>query len=538
MIRNFLDRAIAAIAPAHAVKREQARMSLAALGGYYEGQGRDARRSMFRFRPGDGSADSALLPNLKDLRQDSRGLVRVAPIARAAIHRLATNVVGPGLTYEPEIDRDVLGLSEDQADEWKAIAKREFTLFSESRNCDATRQQNLAGLQNLTYRSVLESGDVFVAKRSIERVDHPYSLAFQLFEADQIDNPPGVIDGQVKDGRRIVKGVELDGDGAAVAYHFLKNHPGELGQRGNRDTERVPVIGAATGRMMVKHFYRVDRVGLHRGEPILAPVIEMLRQLATYTNAELMAAVIGAMITVVYETKDGSTLKNVNPDEETGDESETDTAYDMVPGKVMELYNQQKIDVPTPGRPNTAFDVFFVAVVRQIGAALGLPFEVLIQHFTASYSASRAALEQAWLLFRRDRKWLADEFCQWSYREFLWEAVSLNRIAAPGFDSDPILRQAWSGAIWIGPARISLDPLRENKADEIAEAHAWKTGAQNTRERTGGSFERNVEIIGREKKLKQESGVLAEPVAAPQEPDPPPEDPPVDRPEDERKEEN
>jgi capsid protein len=42
-----------------------------------------------------------------------------------------------------------------------------------------------------------------------------------------------------------------------------------------------------------------------------------------------------------------------------------------------------------PKRPNTALDGFVQAVFQQIGIALGLPFEILVKHFTASYSAAR-----------------------------------------------------------------------------------------------------------------------------------------------------
>lgn len=69
-----------------------------------------------------------------------------------------------------------------------------------------------------------------------------------------------------------------------------------------------------------------------------------------------------------------------------------------------------------PGRPNTAFDGFVVAICRQIGAALEIPYELLVKNFNASYSASRGALLEAWKMFRMYRTWLANDFANQSMK--------------------------------------------------------------------------------------------------------------------------
>ena len=45
--------------------------------------------------------------------------------------------------------------------------------------------------------------------------------------------------------------------------------------------------------------------------------------------------------------------------------------------------------------PNTAFDPFMTAILRQVGVALELPFEILTKHFQSSYSAARGAMWSA-----------------------------------------------------------------------------------------------------------------------------------------------
>ncbi len=95
------------------------------------------------------------------------------------------------------------------------------------------------------------------------------------------------------------------------------------------------------------------------------------------------------------------------------------------------------------------------SVLREVGIAIGLPFEVLIKHFTASYSASRPALLGAWRFFRNRRQRVADGFCQPIYEAFMDEAVSSGRISAPGYFDEPPLRKAYLQAQWLSDSPMA-----------------------------------------------------------------------------------
>ena len=79
---NLLDRVIATVSPAAGLRRLAARASYSALAGhgYYEG-GRGKRRSLVGWSRPKGSADADTVPDLDDLRADSRQLVRTTPIS-------------------------------------------------------------------------------------------------------------------------------------------------------------------------------------------------------------------------------------------------------------------------------------------------------------------------------------------------------------------------------------------------------------------------------------------------------------------------
>jgi len=157
--------------------------------------------------------------------------------------------------------------------------------------------------------------------------------------------------------------------------------------------------------------------------------------------------------------------------------------------------------------PNQRFDPFFIAIVRQVGAALGIPFEVLIMHFTASFSASRAAIEMAWQFVKEFRGWLVAGMLDPVWEAFMDEAVSLGRVAAPGYYQDPAICEAWLGVDWSGPGRPIVDMKKELEGYALAKEHAWRTDTEITTELTGGNWERKIKVRGREERARADAGL-------------------------------
>lgn len=180
------------------------------------------------------------------------------------------------------------------------------------------------------------------------------------------------------------------------------------------------------------HLLNRERIGQRRGVPFLAPVIEALKQLGRYTEAELIAAVVSGMFTVFIENKGISSDDPIGamiPEEEQID-ARDENSMEMGNGSILDLNEGEEAKAVSPGRPNVNFDGFVVSICRQIGAALEIPYEVLVKHFTASYSASRGALLELWKSVKMHRNWLAEGFCQPVFEEWLAEAVARGRINA------------------------------------------------------------------------------------------------------------
>ena len=498
---NVLDKIISAVSPERAVRRMAARQKLRILDSGYGNYGASHTKDGLRgWLYGGGSANEDIQENLSTLRQRCRDLYMGVPLATGALKTCRTNVVGPGLRLKSQIDYEFLRMTEEEARALESKIEREFALWADSPACDLERLDNFYELQQLAFLNWLMSGDVIATLPVTRRANMPYDLRICLIEADRLSNP----DGDTSDPH-IVGGVETNDVGEVIAYHISKHHPLSYNLTETGWT-RVEAWGERTGRRNVLHIMSRERIGQRRGVPFLAPVIEALKQLGRYTDAELVAAVVSGCYTIFIEKENSSDEEAFGEIVEVEDQidPDDDRTIEIAPGIVTELEPGEKAHDMNPGRPNTAFDGFVVAICRQIGAALEIPYELLVKHFTASYSASRAALLEAWKMFRMYRDWLANDFCQPIYEEWFAEAVAKGRIPAPGFFADPIIRKAYCGAEWNGPAQGLLDPVKEVRAAEQRVLNGFSTRDREATEMNGSSFYRNAAQRRREEKMLRE----------------------------------
>lgn len=472
----------------------------------YGDHGASQKNSMAGWTSRLGSVIDDVEYNIPKLRERSRDLYMGAPLATGALKAIRTSVIGTGLRLNTQIDYEYLGLTLEEADAWETKVEREFSLWADDIHCDAQRMNNFYQLQQLAFLSWLMSGDCFALLPIVPRPNLPYDIRVQILEADRICSPTNDL---LNNNNKIVNGVEIGQYGEVIAYHVADRHPGSMSLM-NNNWKRIEKYGAKTGRPNILHLMESERPEQRRGVPILAPVIESLKQLARYSEAELMAAVVSGMYTVFIKTntpENSSAIGQMIDDEDQLD-GDDEGSYEMGNGAVVALGENESIETSNPGRPNAAFDGFVTSICRQVGAALEIPYEVLLKHFTASYSASRGALLEAWKMYRMRRSWMASDFCQPIYEEFLAEGVAKGRIYAPGFFTDPLARKAYCGAEWNGPSQGQLDPLKEVEAAEKRVDSGFSTRARETVELTGGDFFKNHQLRVVEENLRREGGLV------------------------------
>ena len=462
---NIVDKAVEFFSPGRALRRRKARTVLAMTGGYAGGK-RD-RQLTKHWRPGGGSADADTLMDAPLLRERSHDLTRNHPLVTGAIGTLGTGIVGSGLQLDAQVDRKALGISQDAARTLEEEIERGFALWCEAQNCDITRTQTFQEQQGLALRSVYEGGDLLVLMPWVTFPGNPWGLKLQMIEAERISNERNKPDSETLRG-----GVELDQYGGPAGYWVQSTHPGDnVYDKKRFEWKHFPAF-TKDGRRAALHLYERLRPGQHRGVPLVAPIIEKLKVLDEYTDAELKAAVISAMFTVFTHIENGEPMPGMEPvlSSTTSGSGATSTGDDearMEGGMIIDLGIADKVEFANPTRPNTAFDPFYKAIVQQIGVALGLPQEVLLKIFMNSYSASRAALAEAHRFYMVKRTWLIRNFCAPVYEAWMTEAVASGYLYAPGYFEDPIARRAYLGANWLGTPMIQIDPVKEITAAKM-----------------------------------------------------------------------
>lgn len=482
--------------------------------GYSQGGASYTKRATKGFRADSGHPAEDINENNYVLRQRSRALYMAAPLATGAIRRVRTNVVGNGLRLKCAIDRAVLGMTPEQAEEWQRKTEAEFALWAERKSaCDATGVNDFYGMQQLALLSGLMSGDVFALVKRYEPTRlEPYTLRLHMVEADRVRTPTadgGIMylttTGKAKNGNTIYDGVEVDRDGRIVAYYVVNTYPYQSTTVPTEYT-RILAYGAETGLPNILHIMDSERPDQYRGVPYLAHVIEPMLQMRRYTEAEIMAAVVQSFFSAFVKTETGTESMPFNePISADVDQVSSDpNDYELGPGTINVMAPGEDITFADPSHPHSSFDVFIRAMCEQVGAALEIPADLLLMAFNSSYSASRAALLEAWKSFRMRREWLTQDFCRPVYEIWLTEAVALGRIVAPGFFTNPLIRRAYLGSEWIGPSQGQLDPTKEVQAAVSAIQNGLSTREAEAIKLNGSQYSTNVD------RLKIENEKLAE----------------------------
>ncbi len=494
---SLVDKAIGIFSPKAEFERLRAKAAVNFMSnGAYSGAS-SKKTSLKGWKSAKANADATDLPDLGLLRDRSFDLYRNNPLANGAIETAEINIVGTGLKLQSQVDGEVLGMSSEEAESLSNKIEHEFSLWSESKECDASRTSNFYELQTIAFLSTLIGGDCFILLPHIKRHNTPYTLTLQLLESYQVSNKD-----DKKDDEKCAGGVEVNEFYEPIKYHISKYHPYGFHNGKNKWID-IDTFSKNDNRQVI-HLYDKKRPNQRRGVPYLAPVIESLKQLGRYTEAELTAAVISGLFTIFIKTELGDIEGGINSDEV------DDIEYGLGNGSIVGLAPGESIESANPGRPNQNFDPFTLSIIRQIGSSLQIPYELLIKHFTASYSASRGALLEAYKFFRKKRYWLASNFCQLVYEEWLAFAVLSGRIELKGFFDDFSIKKAYCKASWNGDAPGQLDPVKETKAAKMRCEEGFSTRTKESAEMNGTDFTTNMTKAKSENKKMIEAGLKEE----------------------------
>lgn len=455
----------------------------------------------------DRIIDSILTLDYHTLRSRSHELFETNLYARGAVRRLVTNEVHTGLQLEANPVGPMLGVADDDdgLHDWANRTESFFGAWAgDYRVCDFEQRSdmNLGELTSAARREALVGGDVLVVLRQNEQTKLP---TVQLIGGHMVDTP-------MNHEANIDHGVELDNAGRQIAYHVRRNtDPFTF------ETERIPAFDAS-GQRVAWLMYGTDRrVGQNRGTPLLAIVLQSLKEIDRYRDSTQRKAVIQSVVAMWIEKsedklgslpmKDGAIRRGTVDTNNYDGTPRSFQISDQVPGMVFEemQHGEKPHAFKADGGDTVQFPEFEGAIVAAIAWACEMPPEILRLSFDKNYSASQASLNEFKLYLSVVRARIAQAFNQPIYNEWLVASVRRGTIVAPGLvesTTDIAMFEryhAWTNADWIGAVKPVTDILKMAKAFEVLEAHGWTTNARIARELTGTKFQTNARILRRER---------------------------------------
>lgn len=443
------------------------------------------------------TSDQDLMRQLRPLRARSREQVANNPYGRKFAHLLQSNVVGPiGIRLQVRA-KDAGG---QLLESLNAAVEDSWQQWSE-RKVDVTGRFTWWQVQSLFLRTMAVDGEALLRVRRGARWGR-WGFAVQFLDPELLDPNHNE---QLRDGRMIRMGVELDEYRAPVAYWFLdptEHLDGSLARYG-RKRIRVPASE-------VIHGFSSERVGQTRGAPWIATALLRLRMEGRYEEAALIAARIGAskMGFITSETGDGYK----------GDDEDTDGAVvqDVEPGTFEQLPSGMSVTPYNPEYPRGEFDPFIKALLRGISAGLLVSYPSLANDLQGvNYSSIRAGLLEDRDTWKMLQRLVASELCTRVYHGWLEAQLLTGTIEVAGSVLTPrdemrLHRVQWHGRRWEW-----VDPLKEVAAHASAVEARFKSISQVIRDigqdEPGDVFDE----IAQERELLERLGIAATPKATP-----------------------
>lgn len=455
-----------------------------------------------------------------------RDLARNDGWASGSITRVLDNAVGANFRPILKPDYRMLALMTGNkafdatwADEYGKVIEAHWRSWAQDdpgRYCDVERKQTVSQMLRLGFRHKLIDGDALAVLQyrpdRLGRGRGRYATTVQIVDPDRLSNPQ-----QNFDMPNIRGGVEIDGDGAPVAYHIREAHVGDWWSGAKTMTWRRIPRETGWGRSIVVHDFDADRAAQHRGTSIFTPIVQRLKMLIKYDEVELEAsilnAVFGAYITSPYDPSlfaDALQTDDVLAYQDMRTDYHNDKRISLQGGaRLPILAPGEDVSTVTATRPNSNFAAFESAALRNVAAALGISTQQLTQDWSdVNYSSARSAMLEAWKTLTRRRDDFSAGFAQPILSAFIEEIHDTEDLPLPnGAPHFLDARAAYCRARWMGPGRGWVDPVAEKKGAILGMDAGLSTLEMEAAENAGEDWEEMLDQRQREIAAFKERGL-------------------------------
>jgi lambda family phage portal protein len=469
-------------------------------------------------------------------RMNARKAYQETPQARSIVDRMADSVADTGLRLEATPKASVLGISEEEADEWGRDVEPKFDAYARSKKQNRSETMNLYQHQRLYQIYQHRDNDNFTRLYYSDDPDLLSPLQFEFIDTNQIRGYSFTstygINGHDD-------GIKRDDRGREIEYKiWIRKGIGQF------EDVKIPAKSKDGKRRFMLHGYVPEYAGQGRGYSRLAHALQEFQQITDFSMASIQKAINQAMfVAAVKPSTDedstdfmeevrtsvgiGPAASQIGSTPSPSAEAENVTAESLQPVTcsvvdeytlrqpglvVTNLTRGSELKMLENKAPADSFDGFVDAFTSYLAASHSMPLEVLLMKFNQNFSASRAALLLFWRVVQIWRDEMAADFLNPIYEMWLSEEIAAGRINAPGW-SDPRLRAAWMSNAWIGSPAPDIDPSKTAKATTENIKNGLITGKRAARNLNGSDHANNMTTLEREFGSRPIAPWLSPPVA-------------------------
>jgi lambda family phage portal protein len=389
----------AAAAPTINLVRENAKAFAEQQQDYRAGiDAADPNNRFMRRRDGMGGIGDSHIPEMRlwYIRETSRHMCLNDDLPGQMLVRLADNIVQDvGFRLVCNTGDDVLN---------EELEARHAEWASDPAACDFYGERSFRELEWIVFYQTAMDGDIFGILVDDGTV--------QLVEADRC------VTRAAKNTDRSYNGMDFDENGRVLAYNFTKVPGGPYTYSVALGDTRQILARDSEGLRQVVHSYDPRRITQHRGYPWLLPVMVKSGMLDDLQFAIVVKAQSAAAHAGIIERPAGSPngpvkfgARDVVTAATGSGTTTTETLESIRYGQITALPAGHTFKGFTPSIPNQEHFEHVRSTIRQIGAAINMPLEmVLLDASNTNFSGWRGAMDQARMSFRRLQQSQATKF--------------------------------------------------------------------------------------------------------------------------------
>jgi lambda family phage portal protein len=362
--------------------------------------------------------------------------------------------------------------------------------------CTMTGKLNYNQVRQLRLLSCARDGDFFLRMIEVDPSENKFGFSLQLINAEWCDFNLNVA--TLENGNSIRMGVELNGWGKPVAYHFIKrtawdwqfSTPGTAGQTSGHH-QRIEA-------REIIHYVRLEAADSTRGAPWSASVIPKSRQLDKFEEAEVIAARVAACKMGFLESTvvpEGGIENPPNPCEAPTNDLKPGGAQGLPFGVTFKEWN--------PNHPTQNFDTFRRGMLRSWCAGLpGADYNVIANDLeNINFSAGRLGrldTNEMWKVLQRLDIDIAERpiFERWLERAMAVKAIKLPLAKFKKYNCPHFSGRRWAG----------VDPIKETQAAVLAITNRLMSYSRWYDDQ-GWDLEEEWETMAQEEMLADELGI-------------------------------